>query len=123
MGLARGGRSIDILDRRTSIYGHHSSSSSKRHHHSHHHNHPYSRGEYFLEDVKKVKSPTFDGEMKKSEDAEAWLLGMKKLFRLHSYSQNMKANIVTFILKGKAKYLVGRCEECQGNSGRIVDLG
>lgn len=30
------------------------------------------------------------------------MLGMKKLFRLHNYSENMKAKITTFSLKGKA---------------------
>jgi len=86
----------------TGMYGHHSSSSSRRNYHHHHHHHPYSRSEYFHEDFKNVKPPTFNGEMKKLEDAEAWLLGMKKLFRLYKYSKNMKAKIVTFILKGKA---------------------
>ena len=65
------------------MYGHLSSSSSKRHHH-HHHHHPYRRSEYFLEEFNKINLPTFDGEMKKSEDAEAWLLGMNKFFKLHN---------------------------------------
>ena len=39
--------------------------------------------------------------MKKSKDAEAWLLGMKKLFRLYDYLENMKYNITTFGLKIK----------------------
>lgn len=52
-------------------------------------------------EFKKVKLPTFNGEMKKSKDAEAWLLGMKKLFRLHNYLENMKAKITTFSLEGK----------------------
>ena len=29
------------------------------------------------------------------------MLGMKKFFRLHDYSENMKAKIATFSLKGK----------------------
>ena len=49
----------------------------------------------------KEKPPTFYGEIKKSQDAEAWLLGMNKFFRLHDCSKNMKTNIVTFSLKGK----------------------
>ena len=40
--------------------------------------------------------------MEKSQDAEAWLLGMKKFFMLHDYSENMKAKVATFSLKGKA---------------------
>ena len=39
--------------------------------------------------------------MKKSKDAEAWLLGMKKFFRLHDYSKNMKEKVAIFNLKGK----------------------
>jgi hypothetical protein len=30
----------------------------------------------------KIKPPTFDGEKKKEEDAETWLLGMRKYFQL-----------------------------------------
>jgi len=72
----RGGRSLDTSDRRIGMYGHHSSSSSRRHHHNHHHHHPYMRGEYFLDEFNKAKTPTFDGEMKKSKYVEAWLLGV-----------------------------------------------
>jgi len=80
----RGGISLDTPKRRTSMYGHHSSSSSRRYHHNHHHHHPSRRGEYLLEEFKRVKPPTFDGEINKLEDAEAWLLGMNKLFIFHS---------------------------------------
>lgn len=54
-----------------------------------------------IEEFKKVKAPTFDGDMKKKKDAKSWLLGMKKFFRIHDYSKNMKANIATYSLKGK----------------------
>lgn len=55
-----------------------------------------------FEEFKKAKPPKFDGEMKKSEDAKAWLLGMKNFFRIHDYSENMEARISTFSLKVKA---------------------
>ena len=42
--------------------------------------------------------------MKKSQDAKAWLLGMKKFFQFRNYSENMKAKIATFSLKGKADF-------------------
>jgi hypothetical protein len=29
-------------------------------------------------EMNKIKPPTFDGEHKKEEDAETWLLGMRK---------------------------------------------
>ena len=31
-------------------------------------------------EMNKIKPPTFDGEHKKDEDVEAWLLGMRKYF-------------------------------------------
>jgi hypothetical protein len=33
-------------------------------------------------EMNKIKPPTFDGEHKKEEDVETWLLGMKKYFQL-----------------------------------------
>lgn len=83
------------------MHGHHSSSSSRKHYHHYHHHHRYIRSEYFLEELKKFKPPTIDGEMNNSENAKAWLLGMKKFFRFHSYSENVKAKINIFSLKGK----------------------
>jgi hypothetical protein len=38
------------------------------------------------EEMNKIKPPTFDGEYKKDEDVETWLLGMRKYFQLHYYS-------------------------------------
>jgi len=52
-------------------------------------------------EFKKSKPPTFDGDIKKYEDSEVWFLGMKKIFKIHDYSNNMKANIATYRLKGK----------------------
>lgn len=78
---------MDTPDMRTSMYGFHSSSSSRRNHHHHHHHHPYRRSEYFPEEFKKVKPPTFDGEMTKSKDPEVWFLGMNKFFRFDNYSE------------------------------------
>ena len=58
------------------------SSSSSYRHHDHHHFHPYSTSDrgYFPDEFKKEKTPSFDGEMKKSQDVEAWLLAMKRFF-------------------------------------------
>jgi hypothetical protein len=36
-------------------------------------------------EMNKIKPPTFDGEHKKDEDVETWLLGMRKYFQLHNY--------------------------------------
>ena len=51
---------------------------------------------YLPYEFKKENPPTFDGEIKRSQDAEAWLLGMNKFFKLHDYSENMKAKINAF---------------------------
>jgi len=79
------------------------SSSGSDRHHDHHHYHPYRRSHrvYLRDEFKKEKPPTFDVEMMKSQDAEAWLLGMRKFFRLYDYLENMKERISLFSLKGK----------------------
>lgn len=99
----RDGRLLDTTNRIRDRHMYYSSFGSDRHH-DHHRYYPYKRSDmvYFLDEFKKVKPPSFDGEMKKSQDGEAWLLGMKKFFRLHDYSENMKEKIVTFSVKGKA---------------------
>ena len=50
----------------------------------------------------KVNPPTLDGKVKKVEEEQAWLLGMKKYFGVHNYSKNMKARVAIFNMKGKA---------------------
>jgi hypothetical protein len=60
-----------------------------------------SKGRKFKE-FRKAKPPSFDGEIKKGEEAEAWLLGLKKYFKVHDFSKNMKARVTTFNLNGKA---------------------
>jgi hypothetical protein len=52
-------------------------------------------------ELRKIKPPSFDGENKKGEDAEAWLLRMRKYFQLHNYSSNAEARIATYHLQGK----------------------
>jgi hypothetical protein len=53
-------------------------------------------------EMKKIKPPTFDGEHKKEEDAETWLLGMKKYFQLQNYYAHAEERIAMYQLKGKA---------------------
>jgi hypothetical protein len=53
-------------------------------------------------EMNKIKPPTFDGEHKKDEDAETWLLGMRKYFQLHNYSAQAEGRISIYQLKGKA---------------------
>jgi len=94
---------LDTPDRRDDGYMYYSSSGFDKHHDLHrYHIYRISDRGYFPNEFKKVKPPTFDGDVKKSEDAEAWILGMKYLFDLHEYIDNMKAIIDIFNLKGKA---------------------
>jgi hypothetical protein len=61
-----------------------------------------SRKEELKGEMNKIKPPTFDGEHKKEEDAETWLLGMKKYFQLQNYSAHAEGRIAMYQLKGKA---------------------
>jgi hypothetical protein len=53
-------------------------------------------------EMNKIKPPTFNGEHKKEEDVETWLLGMKKYFQLQNYSAHAEGRIAMYQLKGKA---------------------
>jgi hypothetical protein len=55
-----------------------------------------------LEEFKKAKPPSFNGEIKRGEEAKAWLLGLKNYFRVHDFLENLKALVATFNLNGKA---------------------
>ena len=97
------GSLLDTPDKRGDGNKFYSISSSDRHYDRHCY-HPYRRIDrgYFPYEFKKAKSPNFDGYLKKPEDVEVWLLGMKKLFEFHEYIENMKARIAIFILRGKS---------------------
>jgi hypothetical protein len=47
-------------------------------------------------EMNKIKSPTFDGEHKKEEDSETWLLGMRKYFQLENYSSHAEGRIAMY---------------------------
>ena len=53
------------------------------------------------DEFKKAKPPTFDGEVKTRQEAEAWILGIKKYFQVQDYSENMKARVSIFNLNGR----------------------
>ena len=101
--IARDGRFLDTPNQGGDVQRYHSSSSSDRPYDRHRY-HPYRRSArgYFPDEFKKYKPPNFDGDLKKLEDAEAWLLKMKNFFELHNYMDNMKAKVATFNLKYKA---------------------
>jgi hypothetical protein len=52
--------------------------------------------------MNKIKPLTFDGEHKKDEDDETWLLGMRKYFQLNNCSSHAEGRISIYQLKGKA---------------------
>jgi len=85
--MIQDGRLLDILDRRGDGHKFYYNYGSDRHYDRHRY-HPYRRSDmgYFPYEFKKSKPPTFDGDLKKLEDAKAWLLGMKKFFELHEYT-------------------------------------
>jgi hypothetical protein len=65
---------------------HHSQGKSKRRAHSSSipsptRNHKRYRVDELKGEMNKIKPPTFDGEHKKEEYAETWLLGMRKYFQ------------------------------------------
>ena len=57
---------------------------------------------YSHDEFKKERPPTFNGEIKDGQEAEAYLLGMRKYFHVQDYSGNMKARVAIFNLIGRA---------------------
>ena len=43
----------------------------------------------------------FNGEIEKEEEAESWLIGMKKYFQIYNYSNELKAKMAIYNLTGK----------------------
>jgi len=101
--MIRHGKFLETPIRRGDGHRYYSSSGSIRHYDCHRY-HPYRRSDrkYFPDEFKKAKRPTFEGDLKKPKDVEAWLPQMKKFFELHEYTDNIKAKIATFSLKGKS---------------------
>lgn len=52
-------------------------------------------------EFRKERPTTFVGEVKLGQEAEAWLLRMRKNFQVHDYSRNVKARISIFNLNGR----------------------
>jgi len=50
---------------------------------------------------------------KKGEDAEEWLIGMRKYFQMHNFSSSVEAKIVSYHIQGKERkgiYVMGSIE-------------
>ena len=54
------------------------------------------------DEFKKARPPIFNGEIKNGQEAEAWLLGMRKYFQVQDYLGNMKARVAIFNFTGRA---------------------
>jgi hypothetical protein len=92
----RGSRHLSRSQRHSDRKTHNSSSPSPTR------KHQKSGKEELKGKMNKIKPPTFDGEHKKEEDAETWLLGMKRYFQLHNYSAHAKRRNEMYQLKGKS---------------------
>jgi hypothetical protein len=114
--LEKGRDSSMMESRRTHGRRSRSRSGSRRHNHSQKHSdrethssssssptrkHQKSGREELKGEMNKIRPPTFDGEHKKEEDVETWLLGMKKYFQLQNYSSHAEERIAMYQLKGK----------------------
>ena len=53
------------------------------------------------DEFKKARPPIFNGEVKIGQEAEAWLLEMKKYFQVQDYSGKMKERVSIFNLNGR----------------------
>jgi len=52
------------------------------------------------DELGKINPPNFNGEHRKGEEDEAWLLEMNKYFQLHDYLSRVETTITTFRLQG-----------------------
>jgi hypothetical protein len=59
------------------------------------------KGDILQGEIRKIKPLNFNGEHKKGEETEAWLLQMKKYFQLHDYPSRLETRIATYHLQGK----------------------
>ena len=53
----------------------------------------YKPDEEISGEFKKIKSPVFNGEVEKGEEAQAWLSSMKKYFQIYKYLDRLKAQM------------------------------
>ena len=51
---------------------------------------------------RKIRDPTYEGEMNTREKVEEWFLGMRKYFQVHNYSNERKSRLAIYNLNGKS---------------------
>ena len=64
-------------------------------------NRKYKPYEEISREFKKIKTPTFNGDTEKGEEAESWLYRMKKYFQIHNYSNQLKGRMAIYNLSRK----------------------
>jgi DNA-binding SARP family transcriptional activator len=75
----------------------------------------------FQGELSKLKSPSFDGEIGREDDVDAWFLGLRRYFQLHKYSSNLEAKISTYQLHGKVAMWWDQLEQVDHiNESRIT---
>jgi hypothetical protein len=101
-------RSPDEKRRTRSVSRHHLRSQRHSNKRSHNNSSPSfvrNHKRYWVDELRgemnKTKPPTFNGEHKKDEYVETWLLSTRKYFQLHNYSSHVEGIIVIYQLKGK----------------------
>jgi hypothetical protein len=52
-------------------------------------------------ELRKLKTPSFDGVREREDDVKSWFLGLRRYFQLHNYSSNLEARISTYHLHKK----------------------
>ena len=60
-------------------------------------------------EFRKAKATKFDGEIKYGQEADAWLLGMRKYFQVQDYSRNAKEARVAIFNLNRRSYIWWDC--------------
>ena len=61
-------------------------------------------------------------KLKKGEEAESWLSGMRKYFQIYNYSNQLKARMAIYNLSGKADIWWQNLEKSQGDQRKRSQL-
>jgi hypothetical protein len=72
-------------------------------------------------ELRKLNTPSFEGEREREYDFEAWFLGLGIYFQLHNYSSNLEARISTYHLHRKAAIWWDQLKQVENvNESRIT---
>ena len=82
----------------------------------------YKPYEEIFGEFKKIKPPTFNGEIEKGEEAKSRLSGMKKYFHIYNYTNQLKARMAIYNLSGKADIWWQDLKRVKGIKEKNVNL-